>query len=334
MSITHTLFLSSNLNPDSPLSVDKEFNRVRERLRGVNARWVSGIDHWPDVRLDQLPGQLLAGAHTIIHFSGHCGDDGALNMRDHDGRPVPLDPDGLAALIGEFSDSVRLVVLNACFSEALAVKLVEHVDVVVGMRTVVSDDAGVLFAPTFYEALASGRSVGKAFKIAKALVGARYKDQARTLQCHERGGVDAHQVFITLAPASNPAPPAPAVRPQPGQIPVRPAQPDPGQRVGPTRIGEVALTLKQKDELTALLMRCPYLSQSDDRQAVYDRLPIHLRGQLGGGNNLITRMSSLVSNCARFPDGIDQLIAALRHFEGHTTLMGEIDAWTWTVRGS
>lgn len=320
-SAMHTLFLSANVDPDSPLAVDKEFNRVRERLRAVDAAWASGIDHWPDIRLEQLPGRLLDHAHAILHFSGHCGADGAVHMRDLEARTVPLDPHGLADLIGEFSDSVRLVVLNACFSEALAVELVKRVEVVVGMRTVVSDHAGVVFAPAFYEALASGRSVGKAFKIAKALVATLGKDQARTLQCHTRTDIDADQVFI-------------AIGSPPGDVPP-PNGPEESneQQIGPRKIGNIELTLKDKDTLTALLMRCAQLQQPGDRQAVYGRLPVHLQGQLGAGGNLISAMTSLVGNCARYPDGIDQLIDAVRHFERGSLLMAEIDAWTWTVRG-
>ncbi len=58
---------------------------------------------------------------------------------------------------------LKLVVLNACFSELQAKQIVKHVDFVVGMNDSVDDDVAAIFAAAFYRALGFGKSVRNAF---------------------------------------------------------------------------------------------------------------------------------------------------------------------------
>ncbi|HEX3478056.1 MAG TPA: hypothetical protein VHT91_23705, partial [Kofleriaceae bacterium] len=95
---------------------------------------------------------------------------GSLEFSTHEGEPQRIRPDGLARLFESYAHQVRLVVLNACYSDALADALTEHVDVVVGMAHAISDDAAIQFAPAFYQQLAGGKSVQTAFEIARGIV--------------------------------------------------------------------------------------------------------------------------------------------------------------------
>ena len=318
MSNTRTLFLSSNPDATSLLSVDKEYNRVRERLGSMDTGWSQAIDHWPDVRIDQLPDRLLDYEPAIVHFSGHGLPDGGLRMRDADGQPRSMHPDGLADLIALFSDSVRMVVLNACFSEALAVKLIQHVEVVVGMRTAVSDPAGVLFAPTFYGTLARKCSVAKAFQIARATVAASYPDDADNPQCHSRADIDPAQVFFGDIAAPKPA------------RGVSPTTPGPEPRRW--QIGE--LTQSDKDRLCNLLVHSPHLLQAQTRQSIFDRMRPDIRVQLGSLSTPKATISAAVNTCDRYAGGIAEFIEAVRFYEQGTTLMSQLDAWAESVSES
>jgi len=63
--------------------------------------------------------------------------------------------------------NIRLVVLNACYSEVQAKAIAEVVDCVVGMKKEIGDEAAIIFAEYFYSALGYGRSVKQAFEQGK-----------------------------------------------------------------------------------------------------------------------------------------------------------------------
>lgn len=313
------LFLSSNAREDSPLAVDKEFNRVREKLEAVARGWSQALDLWPDVRLDQLTDRLLDSEPTIVHFSGHGGSDGALYLRDDDGAVHPMHPDGLARIFAEF-DSVRMIVLNACYSKALADKLAVHTDVVIGMKTAVSDKAAILFAPAFYKALARGKSVAKAFNLAAGTVTARYRGEADIPQCVTGAGVDPTQLFFALDG------PAPDPDPDPG--------PDPGPDPDAMAARLDDLSRAQKDVLIDLLLESRSLANPEDRHEIFARLRSSIRNRIRHSGHPKVMINSLVDTCHSFPGGIAELIAAVRFFEGDSRLVHRIDTWAFEVARS
>lgn len=86
---------------------------------------------------------------------------------------------------------VRVVVLNSCYSDGEAASIVPNVDVTVGMRSEVGDEAARAFAAAFYQALAYGRTVQAAFE--QSRVGMLLETGAGAdlpvLRC--RSGIDA-----------------------------------------------------------------------------------------------------------------------------------------------
>jgi hypothetical protein len=55
------------------------------------------------------------------------------------------------------------VVLNACYSEIQANAIAEHIDYVVGMNSIIGDDAAIQFAVGFYDELGAGWSYEDAY---------------------------------------------------------------------------------------------------------------------------------------------------------------------------
>jgi CHAT domain len=105
-----------------------------------------------------------------VHFAGHGHPDGSLEIASHTGRSQRIGADALAQLFQSYAGQVRLVVLNACYSDALADALVEHIDAVVGMTRAISDEAAIAFAPALYQQLAGGKSVQTACDVARSVV--------------------------------------------------------------------------------------------------------------------------------------------------------------------
>jgi nucleoside phosphorylase len=102
-------------------------------------------------------------------------------------------------------DNVRVVVLNACYSQAQAKAIVREIDCAVGMNDAILDDAAIAFAAEFYQALGFGKSVQEAFDIGVArLMG---EGVARGLaKLHKRRGVKpADIVLVGSGPVPGPA---------------------------------------------------------------------------------------------------------------------------------
>lgn len=177
------------------LALDTEYNRIRSKLETSEGGRRVNLDYWPDVRVDQLPDRLLKAPADVLHFSGHSTEDGSITMRSSDGRVVDLRPEGVAQVIGELSDRLRCVVLVACFSAELAERLREQIDVVVGMQSEVDDDAAIVFVTTFYNALALGHTVHRAFTVADGMMRA-YGDFTGEPVLYAKDGVDPRDLVF------------------------------------------------------------------------------------------------------------------------------------------
>ncbi len=50
----------------------------------------------------------------IVHFSGHCTNNGELCFQNEHGESHHIQPDALAKLFEQFANDVNCVILNAC----------------------------------------------------------------------------------------------------------------------------------------------------------------------------------------------------------------------------
>ena len=61
------------------------------------------------------------------------------------------------------SDTIRLVVFNAYFSESQAKNVVEYIDSAIGMSDSIGDEAAYVFAAQLYSSIGFGKSLQNAF---------------------------------------------------------------------------------------------------------------------------------------------------------------------------
>lgn len=158
------LFLSANPRNTARLSFDEEFRAIQLRLRqaGVDDEVVLCAE--VAVRAEELPSVLERHKPRIIHFSGHGGAQGQLLFVGADpSSSVSLSPETLHRVFKELSTPPLCVVLNACHSILQARRLTDVVPCVVGMSRLVKDEGAIAFAAGFYEALATGDTVRRAF---------------------------------------------------------------------------------------------------------------------------------------------------------------------------
>ena len=187
------LFLAANPAGTDRLALDREARTIdRELERSGYRDNFEFVTRWVAEPLDLIR-QLRKLKPAVVHFSGH-GE----NIGDRVVSTMALAETFCAA-----GSSVRLVVLNACYSEPWAAALLNHVDCVVGLPSSVCDDAARSFACGFYGGLGDGESVETAFGQGCAAIALEGLSDADRPQLRGRGSANAAR--LVLAADSLPA---------------------------------------------------------------------------------------------------------------------------------
>jgi WD40 repeat protein len=193
--------------------VTREVRLIQEKLRASAHR--SGVELIPRLaaRVDDLLQALLEVEPDVVHFSGHGTEENEIILEEDDGWERPVRKQALADLFGVLKDRIRVVVLNACYSQAQAEAIAEHVDCTIGMNDAMPDDAAIEFAAAFYQAVGFGRSVQTAFDLGVKALALKGIDGATVPELILKRGVDAKAIVLVRG-ASSPAS-TPAVAPPP-----------------------------------------------------------------------------------------------------------------------
>ncbi|HEX8694814.1 MAG TPA: CHAT domain-containing protein [Longimicrobium sp.] len=146
-----------------PLRLDREARAVTNAIRGSRERALHLETEWA-VTIADLQRLLLFHRPQIVHFAGHGDRDGGIHLIDESGNVRPVSGQTLRDLFRSMS-FVRVVVLNACETMVTAEAVCAVVDCVIGMDTMITDPAAVLFAEAFYGALAADTTVREAFDL-------------------------------------------------------------------------------------------------------------------------------------------------------------------------
>jgi len=160
------LILAANPKNSSELRLGEEVREIDEGLKRSRHRdYFDLISKWA-VRSRDFRRHLLDAHPQIVHFSGHgTGEDGLI-LEDNVGNAHLVSTEALESLFKLFaSKGVECVLLNACYSEAQAEAISQHIGYVIGMDKSIGDKAAISFAVAFYDALGSGWSYEEAFEL-------------------------------------------------------------------------------------------------------------------------------------------------------------------------
>jgi hypothetical protein len=196
MTKVKVLFLAANPDGTQPLKLDEEIRRITAKVRAAeHPNSLELVSRWA-VRPDDLLQALLEIKPHVVHFSGHGSSAAELILLDERGEPKPLSQAALVHVFRILKDNVRVVVLNACFSRPQAEALAQTIDCTVGMNRAIGDEAAVVFAASFYQAIGFGRSVEEAFELGRAALLLEGIAEDKTPQLHVRDGVDASKTVL------------------------------------------------------------------------------------------------------------------------------------------
>jgi len=156
------LFLAANPTDQARLQTEREYKTIRDRIRQSSQREQLEL-LMPEISLT-IEDLLVAMNQKprVVHFSGHGSSQGIFITNDH--NQAQLMPAGsLKRLFRQHQDSVRLVLLNACYSAEQAALISGLGMYVIGMNAPVGDGAAISFAAGLYIGLGAGKPVEQAF---------------------------------------------------------------------------------------------------------------------------------------------------------------------------
>ena len=157
------LFVAANTIDTDPLQQGEEFREIQNKLRGSDSQAYFVLRSAWAARPDDLLQQMNEFRPHILHFSGHGSSAGEIMLQDNSGQVQTVSPAALKALFENFREWLRIVVLNACYSNVQAEALLDSADIVIGMKSAIGDKAAISFASAFYRALGFDRSVQDSF---------------------------------------------------------------------------------------------------------------------------------------------------------------------------
>jgi hypothetical protein len=223
----HTiLFLAANPGGTTRLALDEECAAIERELCMAPGRDDFDFRSKWAVSVDEMMRHLNEWQPTIVHFSGHGSGGAGVHFR-HGSPPARRDVEAdaaaassagpgagaglylqderrsqyvseraLAQLIASAAQSARVVVLNACFTDAVADALLREVDCVVGMAGAIGDETARAFAVGFYRALGHRRSIGNAVAQAIATLAAQQLPDEHLPVCRTRDGISADRLVL------------------------------------------------------------------------------------------------------------------------------------------
>ena len=100
-----------------------------------------------------------------------------------------MSKEALVDLFDVLKDNIRVVVLNACHSKPQAEAASQAINCAIGMNTAIGDEAAIVFAAAFYQALGFGRDIRTAFKLGKNALKLEASPRKTTPELHYRQDV-------------------------------------------------------------------------------------------------------------------------------------------------
>lgn len=176
--------------------LDEEARAIERKIRA--SEYCRLIDFVPvsAVRPDDLLQALNTHQPHVVQFSGHGNDRDEIIVCDDSGAPKPVSKEALVSLFKSVPGNVQVVVLNTCYSTALAKAIVSIVPCAVGMNGAIGGEAARVFASSFYRAIGFGCSVQEAFQQGNVALKLEGMSEADLPQLLTRDGVDPARVIL------------------------------------------------------------------------------------------------------------------------------------------
>ncbi len=190
------LFMAANPTDTAPLRLDEEARSIQEKIRLSEYRDSVQFESRWATRASDILQAINETNPTIVHFSGHGAETGELALLNPDGSTKIVSKEAITMAMATASDTIRLIVFNACFSEAQAENVVEHIEAAIGMSDSIRDDTACTFAAQLYSSIGFGRSLQASFNQAIAELLLEGIPGENIPQLYVRDDVDADNIIL------------------------------------------------------------------------------------------------------------------------------------------
>lgn len=190
------LFLAANPVGTIPLRLDEEARSIQEKIRLSEYRDCVHFESRWATRASDILQAINETNPTIVHFSGHGSATGELALLNPDGSKKLVTKEAISMAMSTASDTIRLVVFNACFSEIQAQNIISHIESAIGMSTSISDEAACVFAAQLYSSIGFGRSLQTSFAQAIAMLMLEGISEEDTPKLYVRAGSDPNNIIL------------------------------------------------------------------------------------------------------------------------------------------
>jgi hypothetical protein len=198
--VAKVLIFQANPQGTTLLRLNEEMRSIQQAAESNGFRSLE-IQFLGAVRKDDLQASLIRYSPDIVHFCGHGTSNGELVLEDDSGSASVLNKNALSSIFANFSDSIKCVILNSCYSKKQAAGIIKHIPCIVGMTSLLNDQAAIAFSSKFYTGLANGYSIKRAFEIAKTEVLIYDKSEAKNPVLDVNSRYNASDVYISLFPS-------------------------------------------------------------------------------------------------------------------------------------
>lgn len=152
-------------NPRQDLDLRREIHILKSVIERSQAEDEFEVKIGSGVSSDEIQELFLKHKPRIVHFCGHGAGKQGLVFEDAEKSEKLVSNEALSDLFKHFANQVECVLLNACYSEIQATEISHHINYVIGMEQAIRDDAAIVFARGFYQALGYGRSIEDAYNL-------------------------------------------------------------------------------------------------------------------------------------------------------------------------
>ena len=202
MTANTILFMAANPTGTDARALAEQARAVQAELERAGHRDRFAFEsRWAAQPLDLLR-EMVKLKPTVVHFCGGRFTDSpgsapaaGVYFQGPDGRAQRVSGEALARAFDSVG-SVKLVVLDACYSEHHADSIAAHIDCVVGMTGGTVDQAATSFSIGLYGGIGEGESIAAAFKQGCAAIGMTGAGDPGQPQLCVRQGVDARRLVL------------------------------------------------------------------------------------------------------------------------------------------
>ena len=147
------VFSSNPTNTQYLAGLTQEYRAIEKARKGSQNPNKFLVERINAARIKDLQKAILKEEPRIVHFCGHGLGDGGIVWETESGGQQSLNTEALAEFFEIVKDKVECIILNTCLSQTQAEAIHQHINYVIGTKSIVKDSAAVDFSESFYQGL-------------------------------------------------------------------------------------------------------------------------------------------------------------------------------------